>query len=400
MKKNLIAVVVLLFCLFVQFETNFAQMPAAAAAPVDLGNLNGKAKTLAKPVYPPEAVKAKIGGAVKVNITVDEQGNVVKAEAVSGDALLRNAAVTAAKASKFSPKLVNGKAVEMSGFLVFNFAASDSGSTSSPMSEADYKKMFDEYFKADKIDFSEASELFNEIQNSKNKSQNKPEDSSNFKKNPISTPGQLNKVNESQNPSKDSQSAAESQNRNECMSEMQFETFEYKYKNSEWKPVSVDTLKNYIKLCDEAVKIDSDQALPYYNRGMSRYYLIRGFNKPIIKTLSDTENVSDEDLHLSLADLQVFIRKQIEFNNKRKDGLAAEELQVAYIAAGELTAVSGVKSDNAELLHSAIDLWNTGEKLKTLSDEGDKQKNIVFAADRDIVNQIFAEASKEATAAI
>ncbi len=95
-----------------------------AQAPVDVGILNGKAKTLVQPKYPSAAVSAKASGAVKVKISVDEKGRVLTAEAVSGNELLRDVSVAAAKASTFTPYLIKGRTARMSGTLVYNFNAS------------------------------------------------------------------------------------------------------------------------------------------------------------------------------------------------------------------------------------------------------------------------------------
>src|SRR3954464_4987746 len=43
------------------------------------GILNGKAISLPKPVYPDEARLAKVGGAIVVDILIDEAGNVISA---------------------------------------------------------------------------------------------------------------------------------------------------------------------------------------------------------------------------------------------------------------------------------------------------------------------------------
>jgi tetratricopeptide (TPR) repeat protein len=129
MKRNIIKFTVLLICLFIQAQTSFAQMSASGSSQTlpDLGNLNGKAKTLAKPSDPFDVAYGFLSGEVKVKVTVDEKGNVIKAEAVAGDERLRPASVAAAEDSKFEPYLVKGKAVKFSGFLLFNFGASNAG---------------------------------------------------------------------------------------------------------------------------------------------------------------------------------------------------------------------------------------------------------------------------------
>jgi len=65
------------------------------------------------PVYPPEALAKHLEGIVVVKITIDKEGNVYKAEAVSGPAELVSAAVDAAKQWKYQPYVLNGEAVEV-----------------------------------------------------------------------------------------------------------------------------------------------------------------------------------------------------------------------------------------------------------------------------------------------
>lgn len=85
------------------------------------GVLNGKATSLPQPAYPALAKAARAKGTVVVKVTVDETGNVVSASAVSGHPLLHAAAVQAAKQAKFTPTLLSGKPVRVSGLLSYNF---------------------------------------------------------------------------------------------------------------------------------------------------------------------------------------------------------------------------------------------------------------------------------------
>ena len=87
------------------------------------GVLNGKAITLPPPEYPAVAKAAKASGNVTVEITIDEEGNVVSARSVSGHPLLQSAAVTAARQARFTPTKVSGQAVKVNGVLVYTFAA-------------------------------------------------------------------------------------------------------------------------------------------------------------------------------------------------------------------------------------------------------------------------------------
>ena len=90
---------------------------------VNGGVLNGKAKNLAKPEYPQAAKAVRASGAVNVQVTIDENGDVISASAVSGHPLLRPASVAAARASKFTPTQINGQPVKVTGVIVYNFVA-------------------------------------------------------------------------------------------------------------------------------------------------------------------------------------------------------------------------------------------------------------------------------------
>ena len=86
------------------------------------GVLNGKAITLPLPEYPEIARVAKATGSVSVNVTIDEEGNVISAESVTGHPLLRSAAVDAARRARFSPTRLSGQPVKVSGVLVYQFS--------------------------------------------------------------------------------------------------------------------------------------------------------------------------------------------------------------------------------------------------------------------------------------
>jgi TonB family protein len=86
------------------------------------GILNGKAISLPHPEYPQAAAAVRASGAVSVQVTIDENGNVISAAAASGHPLLRAAAESAAREAKFSPTLLSGNPVKVSGILTYNFA--------------------------------------------------------------------------------------------------------------------------------------------------------------------------------------------------------------------------------------------------------------------------------------
>ena len=90
-------------------------------APISAGVLNGKAISLPKPDYPPDAKAAGAEGVVVIQVTVDEQGNVFEARAISGPKQLQEVSVNAALQAKFSPTLLSGEPVRVTGVLVYNF---------------------------------------------------------------------------------------------------------------------------------------------------------------------------------------------------------------------------------------------------------------------------------------
>jgi periplasmic protein TonB len=97
--------------------------PAKKAPPktVSGGVLNGKATSLPKPAYPPAARAVRAGGSVSVQVLISESGSVVSASAVSGHPLLRAAAEGAARGARFSPTLLSGQPVKVSGVITYNF---------------------------------------------------------------------------------------------------------------------------------------------------------------------------------------------------------------------------------------------------------------------------------------
>ncbi len=90
--------------------------------PVSGGVLNGKAVNLPKPTYPQTAKSARMGGTVVVEVVIDGTGKVISARAVSGPALLMQAAVAAAYQAKFSPTILSGQPVKVVGTINYNFA--------------------------------------------------------------------------------------------------------------------------------------------------------------------------------------------------------------------------------------------------------------------------------------
>jgi TonB family protein len=82
---------------------------------------NGTAISLPKPAYPEEARPFRASGKVNVRVVIDEKGNVFSAEAISGHRSLRSAAEAAACEAKFTPTLLSGVGVRVTGNITYNF---------------------------------------------------------------------------------------------------------------------------------------------------------------------------------------------------------------------------------------------------------------------------------------
>ncbi len=107
----------------IQPGESYTSTPCKSPFPrtVSGGVLNGKALSLPKPDYPPAARAVKASGAVSVQVLISESGSVISATPVSGHPLLRAAAESAARGSSFSPTLLCGQPVKVSGVITYNF---------------------------------------------------------------------------------------------------------------------------------------------------------------------------------------------------------------------------------------------------------------------------------------
>jgi TonB family protein len=104
------------------------------------GALQSSAVTRVEPVYPPLAKAARISGVVVVEVTVDEEGNVISALAISGHPLLKDASLTAARGWKFQPTMLSGTPVKVIGTITFNFNLGASTPDSSNSDESDIEE--------------------------------------------------------------------------------------------------------------------------------------------------------------------------------------------------------------------------------------------------------------------
>jgi TonB family protein len=105
-------------------ESSPTENKTAAAAntnPLEVGSLLEYATQKVSPIYPNAAKTIRQMGIVRVELIVDESGQVASVGKLSGPALLKSAAEDAVKKWKFKPFMRDGQPVKATGFVSFNF---------------------------------------------------------------------------------------------------------------------------------------------------------------------------------------------------------------------------------------------------------------------------------------
>jgi protein TonB len=77
------------------------------------------------PIYPPLARQARIQGTVVLKAKINQTGDVVSLELVSGHPMLAPAAIEAVKQWKYLPYILNGNAVDVETQVRVNFTLSE-----------------------------------------------------------------------------------------------------------------------------------------------------------------------------------------------------------------------------------------------------------------------------------
>ncbi len=95
---------------------------ANTEGPLEVGSLIGYATKQSAPVYPAAARSMRTSGVVKVEVTVNESGDVSEVQKTSGPPLLQTAAKDAVRKWKFKPFVRDGQPVRATGFVNFNFS--------------------------------------------------------------------------------------------------------------------------------------------------------------------------------------------------------------------------------------------------------------------------------------
>lgn len=94
----------------------------AESGPIEVGSLLNYATSRSNPVYPPAAKTIRTTGVVKVEIMVNEEGEVTEIQKASGPPMLQSAAKDAVRKWKFKPFLRDGQPVKATGYVSFNFS--------------------------------------------------------------------------------------------------------------------------------------------------------------------------------------------------------------------------------------------------------------------------------------
>lgn len=116
--NRLLSLTLLILIIGFSFTSSIAQKSEKI---ISAGVINGKAKDLVKPVYPPTAKAVRVYGTIAVTVIINEKGEVVEAKAVSGHLFLRPSSITAALKSTFEPVKISGKAIKVSGVILYNY---------------------------------------------------------------------------------------------------------------------------------------------------------------------------------------------------------------------------------------------------------------------------------------
>ncbi len=93
----------------------FAQQDATQSAPVRVssGVMAGLALKRVEPVFPREAINARVNGAVVCRVVVGKDGKVREATVISGPEMLRKNYLEAIRQWEYRPYLLNGQPVEV-----------------------------------------------------------------------------------------------------------------------------------------------------------------------------------------------------------------------------------------------------------------------------------------------
>ncbi len=88
----------------------------------DVEIINGKALSFPMPIVPGKARQIRARGQISVKIMIDEEGNVISAKSIcGGNQDLQEASEKAAMKAKFQPTTLDGKPIQVSGVVTYNY---------------------------------------------------------------------------------------------------------------------------------------------------------------------------------------------------------------------------------------------------------------------------------------
>jgi TonB family protein len=112
-----------------------------AAAPIQTVPIQDEPLTVPAIAYPPDAKKARIQGAVQLQIDVDATGHVTAVQALSGPIPLRQAAIDAYQQATYRPILVGGKPAPAIITTSVNFALKELPPDTDQLVDAQFKPL-------------------------------------------------------------------------------------------------------------------------------------------------------------------------------------------------------------------------------------------------------------------
>lgn len=106
-------------------EQGSAPRPGVKMVRVSSGVMQGLLEHAVNPEYPADAKEKHIEGTVLLNVDIDDEGNVMRAELVSGHPQLAPAALDAVLEWKYRPFVLNGEAVPVETTVEVKFALAE-----------------------------------------------------------------------------------------------------------------------------------------------------------------------------------------------------------------------------------------------------------------------------------
>jgi protein TonB len=98
-----------------------APAPVLQTVNISQGVSRGLLVKQTQPIYPPNALRLRLEGAVQLSATISRNGDISALKILSGDPLLARAAAEAVKQWKYKPYLLNGEPVEIQTQITVNF---------------------------------------------------------------------------------------------------------------------------------------------------------------------------------------------------------------------------------------------------------------------------------------